>query len=50
MITVLGGWLENQKIMSTWFLNDTLFWGLYRKYPKKEGNQVEEKAFPTTYL
>ena len=36
MITDLGGWLKNQKIMSTWFLNDPLICGLYRKYPKIE--------------
>jgi len=31
-------------------LNDSLIWGLHRKYPKKEGTQIEEKAFPTTHL
>ena len=31
MTTELGGWLKNQKIMSTWFSNDPLIWGLQRK-------------------
>ena len=33
MITELGVWLKNQKIMSTWFLNDPLIWGLFNITP-----------------